>query len=56
MASSMRCNCENTDCRDHRAAECKRPAISSKRLLYVGAVCWECWHSIEPKYRRTEGK
>lgn len=52
-----RCSCENLDCPDHRAAECQRPSIPSKRLLYVGAVCWECWHTCDPKYRiNTENK
>lgn len=46
-----RCNCENLDCPDHRAAGCQRQGIPSKRLLYVGAVCWECWHTCDPKYR-----
>lgn len=63
----MRCNCESQGphcARNHKPGACKRSANEGKRLQYVGAVCWECWHASPAQYRinpstnpqNTEGK
>lgn len=50
-----RCNCENLDCRhsmpSHEPAGCEKPSIPTKRVMYIGAVCWNCFYTYDPKYR-----
>lgn len=45
----MRCNCENINC-PHGEKSCPNDA-GKKRVMYLGAVCDECYENMLPEYR-----
>ena len=48
----MRCNCENLKC-PHGEKACRNEA-GKKKVMYVGAVCDDCYKNMPPKYRLPE--
>lgn len=44
------CYCENNAC-THPAGRCKRAVDPSMRLMYIGAVCPECYLKCAPQWR-----
>lgn len=50
-AQAGRCNCESSKC-DHERA-CPRPT-GSHEVMYIGAVCDECYEKTPVEYRKAE--
>lgn len=45
----MHCNCENLKC-PHGKRPCRNEA-GEKKVMYVGAVCNDCYKNMPPEYR-----
>jgi hypothetical protein len=48
------CNCEQKECegrRIHGAGACPNQADPTKRVMYVGALCSDCYERMPRQYR-----